>query len=191
MRYSTDDMAEIMGIGNYVGEVRRGPDSQLYQWVEGVDGLGNPVGFWKKFKKVVGKVTSVIPGASNVKRMVKAFCSGLPKIQPIVSLHPAIGPFAQIGTRVCKTLRKVGLAGVEGEIMQAPDGQHYEVVEGIGEFGERKMMLRPIRLIIPAHIKAGGHMPSTVTPMVPGTKAVRTPPRVSPAQKVRRVRRFR
>ncbi|WP_055566692.1 hypothetical protein [Streptomyces atriruber] len=28
------------------GEVRQGRDGRLYQWVEGYDGLGSPVGFW-------------------------------------------------------------------------------------------------------------------------------------------------
>ena len=209
MRHATNDMTEIMGIGNYVGEIRQGPDSQLYEWVEGVDGLGNPVGFWKKIKKVVSKVASAIPGVSHIRGMVKGFCSALPKIQPIASVHPAIGPFAQIGTKVCQALSKVGLAGVEGEIMQAPDGQHYEVVQGIGEFGERKTFLRPVRLIIPAHIRTGRYMRPRVTPMMPGAQAmpmmpgaqatpmmpgaqaVRTTPQAVPMQRVRPVRRYR
>jgi hypothetical protein len=40
-----DEVAQMMGIG-YVGEVRRGLDSNVYQWIQGIDGLGNPVGFW-------------------------------------------------------------------------------------------------------------------------------------------------
>ena len=48
MRYGPQDMTNMMGIGSYVGEVRRGPNGQVYQWVEGVDGLGNPIGFFKK-----------------------------------------------------------------------------------------------------------------------------------------------
>ena len=52
MRYGPQDMTNMMGIGSYVGEVRRGPDGQVYQWVEGVDGLGNPIGFWKGLKKL-------------------------------------------------------------------------------------------------------------------------------------------
>jgi hypothetical protein len=43
MRYRPPNMTDMMGIGNYVGEVRRGPDGQVYQWVEGVDGLGGCV----------------------------------------------------------------------------------------------------------------------------------------------------
>ncbi|MGR8981786.1 MAG: hypothetical protein ACU84H_17080 [Gammaproteobacteria bacterium] len=191
MPYPTNDMTEMMGIGNYVGEVRRGPDGQLYQWVHGVDGLGNPVGFWKKLKSVVGKVTSAIPGVSHVKKIAKGFCSVLPKIQPIVSLHPAIGPVARIGTKVCGTLKRVGLLGVDGEIMQAPDGQHYEVIEGIGEFGESQMMMRPVRLIIPAYINRGGHMPTAAMPMMPGTKGVRKQMQSARMQRMKRVRRSR
>ena len=47
MRYLGEDEAtRMMGIG-YLGEVRQGPDGNHYQYVQGVDGLGNPVGgFW-------------------------------------------------------------------------------------------------------------------------------------------------
>ena len=37
----------MMGIG-YLGEVRQGPDGAHYQYVQGVDGLGNPIGvLWR------------------------------------------------------------------------------------------------------------------------------------------------
>lgn len=52
-----------LGIGRYVGELRQGPDGQLYEWVEGVDGLGNPVGFWKAVKaagRAVGKAAGTV-----------------------------------------------------------------------------------------------------------------------------------
>ena len=46
MRYlGEDDATRMMGVG-YLGEVRQGPDGALYQYVQGVDGLGNPIGFW-------------------------------------------------------------------------------------------------------------------------------------------------
>jgi len=35
-----------LGLGSYVGEVRRGADGRLYEWSERVDGLGNIDGFW-------------------------------------------------------------------------------------------------------------------------------------------------
>lgn len=36
-----------LGLGSYVGEIRRGPDGRDYQWTTHVDGLGNVGGFWK------------------------------------------------------------------------------------------------------------------------------------------------
>lgn len=54
MPFANTDMTRVMGIGSYVGEIREGPDGNLYQWVERVDGLGNPIGFsWKKAYKAV------------------------------------------------------------------------------------------------------------------------------------------
>jgi hypothetical protein len=48
MRYlGEDELTQMMGIGRY-GEVREGPDGRLYQWVQGIDGLGNPIGFWRE-----------------------------------------------------------------------------------------------------------------------------------------------
>lgn len=52
-----------LGVGHYVGELREGSDGQLYEWVEGVDGLGNPIGFWKAIKAVgqgVGKAAGAV-----------------------------------------------------------------------------------------------------------------------------------
>ena len=75
MRYlGESDVTQMMGVG-YLGEVRQGPDGNLYQYVQGVDGLGNPIGFWRglrrRLKKVVGralpfvqKIAPFIPGAS-------------------------------------------------------------------------------------------------------------------------------
>jgi hypothetical protein len=55
MRYlGQDDLTGVMGIG-HLGEVRQGPDGNLYQWTQGVDGLGNPVGFWRRAWKRLGR----------------------------------------------------------------------------------------------------------------------------------------
>ena len=51
MRYlGEDELTQVMGLG-YVGEIRQGPDGRLYQWVEGIDGLGNPIGLWKGLQR--------------------------------------------------------------------------------------------------------------------------------------------
>ena len=57
------DIDSELGMGRYVGEIRQGPDGQLYEWVEGVDGLGNPIGFWKAIKaagRAIGKAAGAV-----------------------------------------------------------------------------------------------------------------------------------
>jgi len=161
MPYGMRDLTQVMGIGSYVGEVRRGPDGQAYQWVEGVDGLGNTIGFWKSLtnlaKRAIPMVTKFIPGIGpiieQVRGAVKGFCTGLPKLGPVVEQSPDIKPVYNVGTKLCSILSKAGIAGVEGGLMQSPDGQLYEVVEGIGEFGEAKQYLRPVWMSIPVVIR--------------------------------------
>src|SRR5215471_14303753 len=232
MPYGAADMTEIMGIGSYVGELRRGPDGNLYEWVEGVDGLGNPIGFWRKAFSFVksaaqavarGALSRLIPGP--IKRIARRVCGAVDQIGPVVSVIPPAAPFyagaqglcrvlrgagiAGVGYGVtevpeaaraaitaaipaparsaaktvcgvidrlgpvlryipfassyygkaaglCRMLRSAGIAGTDGPIMQAPDGQLYEVIEGIGEFGERRHHLRRVRLVIPAYIGPRG-----------------------------------
>jgi hypothetical protein len=206
--YGSTDLTQVMGIGSYVGEVRRGPDGQPYQWVEGVDGLGNAIGFWKSLKSLASKaiplVTKFIPGIGpvieQVRGAVKGFCTGLPKMQPIVDQSPDIKPVYNIGTKLCSILSKVGIAGAEDGIMQAPDGQLYEVVEGIGEFGEVKKYIRPVWVSIPAVIRPrhsrlrrrpavpGQRVGPTMRPALPVTPVA---PGAVPVQPVAPVRRFR
>ncbi|HJQ68527.1 MAG TPA: hypothetical protein VKA70_06130 [Blastocatellia bacterium] len=228
MPFATTDVTQMMGIGNYVGEMRPGPDGNLYEWVQGVDGLGNPIGFWKVLKKAtgfvrsaaqqvakralpmlsmlippplksiakrtctflpkVGPVVQTIPEARvpfqmankfcgvlrkagiagvddgfmevaplpNLSRTVpapvrgaaKTVCNVVDKLSPIVKFIPPVRPYATGATALCRVLRGTGIAGVDDGIMAAPDGQLYEVVEGIGEFGERRRFLRRVRVNI-------------------------------------------
>lgn len=216
MQYAYNNMTDLMGIGSHVGEIREGPDGQLYEWVEGVDGLGNPIGFWKVFKKIaraalpftkfipgvgpaiyaagslakragllgtgrvaqgedgqlyeyvegvdglgnpVGffkplrrfasgllrkvapKIVGKLPFVGTVKRFTRPFCQYLPRLRPCAQQIPHAMPIFNTGTKVCRVLKSVGLAGAYGE--------PYQLVEGIGEFGER------VRLIVPAHIQRG------------------------------------
>lgn len=226
MRYGPTEMAQIMGVGSYVGELRRGPDGNLYEWVAGVDGLGNPIGFWKKaFKFVMGAAQKAaraglarlipgpikrlarracgvvdqlgpavsaipmaapyyagargfckvlrgagiagmgygvmeVPGAATaavpapVRMAAKTVCGVIDRLGPVLRFIPIASSYYKKATGLCRVLRGAGIAGVEGSVMQAPDGHLYEVVEGIGEFGERRRYLRPVRLVIPAYIGA-------------------------------------
>jgi hypothetical protein len=113
-----DELTHVMGLG-YPGEVRTGPDGNLYQWVQGVDGLGNPVGWgWA------------------LKRLRKAAKRALPFVQRAASLIP--GPYgAAVATALraaTPILQRAGVAGYNGlgALYQAPDGTLYQV-QGLAE----------------------------------------------------------
>lgn len=148
MQYEPDDMTQMMGIGNYEGEMRQGPDGKVYQWINGVDGLGNPIGWWS----VVASALAPLARKAVkwvAKRGVRAFSKR-------GRARRARGQKKGAGLEeIIRYLRNAGLVGVDSEIIEAPDGQHYEAVQGIGEFGQPTTMYRPVRLMIPAHISYG------------------------------------
>lgn len=73
-----------MGRGQYLGEIRQGPDGQLYQWVSGIDGLGNPIGFWKPLVKAGKAITRA---AGKAGRTALKVISRIPR-PPIDVLDP-------------------------------------------------------------------------------------------------------
>ncbi|MDX2033434.1 MAG: hypothetical protein SF339_22350 [Blastocatellia bacterium] len=258
MPYGMREPSQVMGIGSYVGEMRYGPDGQLYEWVEGVDGLGNPIGFWKKAFKAVGKIArgalvKLIPGP--IKSAARTVCGQVDQLGPVAQLIPVAAPYvtaaggfcrvlrgagiAGVGeeepaatpvpglpaaaippmarsaakrvcgfidklgpivrfvppvrgyykkmTGLCTVLRDKGIAGPGDEFVQGPDGQLYEVVEGIGEYGEATRQLSPVWVSIPAVIRPRGAaraVPAAPQAAVPGTPA-------QPVRAARPVRRFR
>jgi len=133
MRYlSGYERTQQMGIG-YLGEIRRGPDGSTYQWVQGVDGLGNPIGFWKKWIK---KALKYHPAVWALRKASPFLRRALPIVQRIASAIPL--PQAQVIAAGLKTatpwLRKAGVAGYAGlgALYQAPDGRLYQI-QGWGE----------------------------------------------------------
>jgi hypothetical protein len=254
MRYGPQDMTNMMGIGSYVGEVRRGPNGQLYQWVEGVDGLGNPIGFgWNPVKavgkvvrgvgKVVGKVAAnLIP--RKIKTAARSACSMIDQVGPAVQQIPQAVPYYAAANGFCRILRGAGIAGVGeeaiqipeaakgvarkvcgfvdrvgpivrfippvagpyqglrklcqvlrdkgvagvGEIMEAPDGQLYEVVEGIGEDGTVRRAARPIKLCFAATIRPS-HVRQGARPVVPTASTVPAMQPVAPVRRMAQARR--
>jgi hypothetical protein len=112
-----DAMTQMMGVG-YLGEVRQGPDGNLYQYVQGVDGLGNPIGgFWSRLKR----------GLRAVHRLAQRGASFVPG-----PYGAAIRAGLKIATPI---LQKAGVAGYEGlgALYQAPDGTLYQQVQGVDE----------------------------------------------------------
>jgi hypothetical protein len=223
MPFGRMDLTQVMGTGSHVGEVRQGPDGQLYEWQQGVDGLGNPIGFWKKAFKAVGKfargallrlipapikiaarsvcntiqqlgptVQQIPPAApyykaasgfcrvlrgagiagmgqeaipeaarqaaasipAQVKGVARKVCGFVDKLGPIARFIPPVAPHYQGFSKLCKVLRHVGVAGIGDGIMEGPDGQLYEVVEGVGEPGRAPR--RRVWVNIPAVIRPRG-----------------------------------
>lgn len=123
-RIGQNDLTEMMGIG-YLGEVRRGPDGDLYQWVEGVDGLGNLTGWWSRIKKGVKSVAKkasqlvrkpwciplqAIPGV--VKHAAKGVCRVIGKLSPLAHV-PVVGSYYKGVAKLCKIAKGCGIAGLE------------------------------------------------------------------------------
>jgi hypothetical protein len=129
MRYlSEDELTQVMGLG-YFGEVRQGPDGQVYQWVEGVDGLGNLIGSWRRLRRVARGVKRF------ARRRLRPLVRGAMKIAPLV---PGVGPAAAAALKTAAPiLQRAGVAGHEGigALYQAADGSLYQV-QGMADDGE-------------------------------------------------------
>ena len=116
-------------------------------------------------------IAKMLPGVGPIISAVKPFCQTLPQMQPLIQQAPGIQPIYTLGTKICKVLGKVGIAGAEGAIMEAPDGQLYEVVESIGEYGAVRRSVRRVWLSIPATIRPR-RMRRRVGPGVPAASTV-------------------
>jgi len=110
MRYlSEDESMRMSGMGQ-AGAVVEGSDGMLYEWVEGIDGLGNPVGFWKSLRRWARPLVS----------------RALPFAQKIA---PFIPGGAAVLTAATPILQQAGVAGYGGlgALYQAPDGTVYQM----------------------------------------------------------------
>lgn len=99
--------------GDYAGELRQGLDGQLYEWVEGVDGLGNPIGFWKAVKavgKAAGKAWGTARHAVGKARGMATDEVVRRYLPEAAGLIPGIGPWAAEGVRAAQA---AGLLGAE------------------------------------------------------------------------------
>jgi len=128
MLYGPTEMTEIMGIGSYVGEIRQGPDGNLYEWVHGVDGLGNPIGWWTKaFKAVTGAagrivkagLSRLIPGP--LKSAARSVCRTVDQLEPAVTVVPAAAPYYTGAKGMCRVLRGAGIAGAGYGLTEVPE----------------------------------------------------------------------
>lgn len=120
------DLINMMGVGT-LGEVRQGPDGNIYQWVQGVDGLGNPIGagFWKRLGRRLRRGIRKVRGA--IRKVVGRVLPFAEKIAPFV---PVFGPAVSAGLKIAKPiLKKAKLAGYDGlgALYEAADGTLYQM----------------------------------------------------------------
>jgi hypothetical protein len=124
-----DDLTQIMGFGSYLGETRVGPDGNAYQWVQGVDGLGNSIGFWKRLRR-------------GLRKFVK---KALPIVQQVAPFIPGGAVVSSALKTATPFLKQAGIAGYDGlgALYQAPDGTLYQMQgfadDDMGEYGEDEM----------------------------------------------------
>ena len=143
-----EDVTRFMGLG-YPGEVRTGPDGNLYQWVQGVDGLGNPVGWgWalrrlrrvaKRLAPLAQRLAPLIPGGAALTAL-RVAAPLLRRVVPLAQrLAPLVpGPYGAAVATALRTatpvLQQAGITGANGlgALYQAPDGTVYQV-QGLAE----------------------------------------------------------
>lgn len=108
-----DDLTQIMGLGSYIGETRVGPDGNVYQWVQGVDGLGNTFGFWSRLKRFAKRVAR----------------KALPIVQQVAPFIPGGAVVSSALKTATPFLKQAGIAGYDGlgALYQAPDGTLYQM----------------------------------------------------------------
>jgi hypothetical protein len=106
-----DEMTEVMGVGA-LGELAEGPDGNLYQWVQGVDGLGNPFGFWKRLRR-------------GLKRVVK-------RAMPLAKMvAPYVPGGAAALTVATPFMRQAGIMGADDQVLQGLEGD--DELQGLSE----------------------------------------------------------
>jgi hypothetical protein len=150
-----DELTRVMGIG-FSGEVRQGPDGNLYQWTEGYDGLGNPIGFWaalpaiakaalpfiaRAAPRLAPYVSRALPFLRTARRIWRA-----PGRRIVRQLIPALAPLAPVMAPMPAAVPAAEGENEEGDdlglgaLYQAPDGTVYQVqgfaedmLPGVGE----------------------------------------------------------
>jgi len=134
-----------------------GTDGQLYQWVEGIDGLGNAVGCWQRVRGQAaqapytrsaapflgeiaegpdGKLYQWVQGVDGLGstfgfwKKLKSLKNLARKAMPLARMAASFVPGGSAALTVASPfLKKVGVAGADGlgALYAAPDGSMYQV----------------------------------------------------------------
>jgi hypothetical protein len=151
-----------------------GSDGNLYEWVQGVDGLGNPVGFWKRIRRGLRRIAPLaqrfaplIPGGQFVQQAARAFAPPVaqaPVTPPAVTPPEAPAPTPMAGW---------GLGEV-GDIAEGPDGNLYEWVQGVDGLGNPIGFWKRLKRGFKSLAKRAIPLAQQFAPFVPGGAAALT-----------------
>ena len=194
MRYlGEDDAIRMMGVG-YLGEVRQGPDGALYQYVQGVDGLGNPIGgFWSRLKQLTARALPIaqriapfIPGGAAALTVATPFLkrAGVAGYNGLGALYEAPdGSLYQVqGLAEDDELRGIGEEevthmmgiGYLGEVRQGPDGALYQYVQGVDGLGNLTGWWSKLRKLARRAVQKALPIAQQVASVIPGGTAALT-----------------
>jgi len=168
MRYlGEDELTQVMGIG-YLGQVAQGPDGNLYQWVQGVDGLGNPIGFWRKWRRRLRRVVQrATPFVQQVAPFIPGGAAALKVATPILQ-RAGVAGYDGLGQ---DELTQVMGIGYLGEVAQGPDGNLYQWVQGVDGLGNPIGQWRKWRRRLRRVVQRAMPFVQQVAPFIPGGAA--------------------
>jgi hypothetical protein len=128
-----DDDPDGMRDG-YVGEICEGPDGRLYQWVEGYDGLGDPIGFWSLLP-AAAKVALPLAaryGPRLLRRRRRLLRRVMPPLRRVLQQVAVAQPVPLVMPSMPAAPADSDETAGMGALYQAPDGSIYQV-QGIAE----------------------------------------------------------
>jgi hypothetical protein len=155
-----------------------GADGHLYEWVQGVDGLGNPVGFWKRIRRglrriapLAQRLAPLVPGGQYVQQAAAAFA---PPVAPPSAPPGATPPVAAVATETpAPAMAGWGLGSV-GDIAEGPDGNLYEWVQGVDGLGNPIGFWKRLKRGFRSLAKRAMPLAQQFAPFVPGGAAALT-----------------
>ena len=174
--FGADPTTQMMGLGA-VGEVRSGPDGNLYQWVEGYDGLGNPIGFWRRLRRLARSAVSRVPAVAAARAALRMAADP----QPGNYTQPAPNAVEGWGLGADELTQMMGL-GTLGEVRAGPDGNLYQWVEGYDGLGNPFGFWKAIRRRVKRFVQKALPVVQNLTPLAPGRASRRGPGRVRPGR---------
>jgi hypothetical protein len=128
-----DDDPDGMRDG-YVGEICEGPDGRLYQWVEGYDGLGDPIGFWSLLP-AAAKVALPLAaryGPRLLRRRRRLLRRVMPPLRRVLQQVAVAQPVPLVMPSMPAAPADSDETAGMGALYQAPDGSIYQV-QGFAE----------------------------------------------------------